>query len=228
LAYPGQIFTYARTALLVICLALGAFTSAASAQDVPVHVGPDTLYPNPALTPGAIVDDVTADQVCTLGYTKTVRNVTATERALVYAEYDLTFVPGAAEVDHFVPLELGGSNDISNLWPQPYQPSPGAREKDRVENYLHDQVCSGAIALADAQVAIESDWYAVFVALPGAPVGVADGEHTYYASTFRTADTIYCDTDPDWKSLSPRYLVSFTSLDAATAALPGYKLHRPC
>ena len=63
---------------------------------------------------------------------------------------------------------------------------------------------------------------------------VADG-HTYYASTYHTgagasfnAHTIYCDTDPGWKRLSPANLASFPSLDAAMAALPGYLLHRPC
>jgi hypothetical protein len=39
---------------------------------------------------------------------------------------------------------------------------------------------------------------------------------------------IYCDTDPGWRTLSKPYLVSFPSLAAAQAALPGYTLHRPC
>lgn len=52
--------------------------------------------------------------------------------------------------------------------------------------------------------------------------------HTFYASTYWTASTIYCDDDPLWKNLSPRYLVSFPSLEAALAALPGYHLHQPC
>ena len=185
-----------------------------------------------------------ADQVCVPGYASSVRGVTSAERVRVYAEYSIVDVAGFAEVDHFVPLELGGSNDIANLWPEPYQPSPGAHEKDRVENYLHDQVCSGAMALADAQAAIESDWYAVYLSLPAdaagsgpadvaavptpPATGVSTSGHAYYASTYHTADTIYCDTDPEWKSLSQQYLVSFPSLDAAMAALPSYHLHRPC
>ena len=47
------------------------------------------------------------------------------------------------EIDHLIPLELGGSNEMSNLWPQPYRPQPDAREKDVLENYLYRQVCSG-------------------------------------------------------------------------------------
>lgn len=159
---------FAVITLTLACTSLGA---PALAQDEPAHAGPDSIYPDPSLTPGAVFDGVTTDQVCTPGYTRTVRNVTFRERRQVYAEYGMANVRGADEVDHFIPLELGGSNDITNLWPEPYQPSPGAHEKDRVENYLHEQVCSGAMALADAQQAIATDWYAIYLTLttPAAP-----------------------------------------------------------
>jgi len=51
-------------------------------------------------------------------------------------------------IDHLVPLELGGSNDVRNLWPQPRNE---ARAKDRIEDELHETVCSGRIRLVDAQ-----------------------------------------------------------------------------
>jgi hypothetical protein len=35
-----------------------------------------------------------------------------------------------------------------------------------VENYLHDQVCSGAISLSDAQVEIATDWLSVCQRIP--------------------------------------------------------------
>jgi hypothetical protein len=148
-----------------------SFASVAYAQDVPTdqpassRAGPDILYPDSALTPGATFNDVTADQVCVSGYSASVRDVTSAEHAQVYAEYGLLDVPGADEVDHLVPLELGGSNDMINLWPEPYT-APGAHEKDRVENYLHDQVCSGALSLGDAQQMILADWYTVYLTLP--------------------------------------------------------------
>jgi hypothetical protein len=67
------------------------------------------------------------------------------------------------ELDHLVPLELGGCpNCETNLWPQPRKVFPGASEKDEVEDYLHHQVCSGALPLAEAQREIASDWYAVY------------------------------------------------------------------
>ena len=42
------------------------------------------------------------------------------------------------ELDHLVPLELGGSNDATNLWPE-YPPSPNP--KDKVEDALNAAVC---------------------------------------------------------------------------------------
>ena len=67
------------------------------------------------------------------------------------------------ELDHLIPLELGGCPDCdSNLWPQPRNVFPGAREKDEVEDYLHREVCSDAMPLAVAQQEIASDWYTVY------------------------------------------------------------------
>lgn len=67
------------------------------------------------------------------------------------------------ELDHLISLELGGCPDcVTNLWPQPYSPKPGAHEKDKVENFLHNQVCSGAMTLQEAQRQIVQDWYKVY------------------------------------------------------------------
>src|SRR5262249_41967338 len=119
--------------------------------------------PDPGCTPGDIFPDVTAAQVCVSGYSGTVRHVTTTEKNQVYSEYALTVHTAETfEVDHFVSLELGGSNDISNLWPEPAGPTPGFHQKDQVENYLHKQVCSGAMTLHDAQIQIATDWLSVY------------------------------------------------------------------
>lgn len=124
-------------------------------------------YPDANCTPGDTFAGVTADQVCTPGYSSGVRNVPQSEKNQVYAEYGITsHTTGQYEVDHFIPLELGGSNTISNLWPEPANPIPGFHEKDHVENYLHGQVCSGAMTLSDAQNAIASDWVAVYNSMP--------------------------------------------------------------
>jgi hypothetical protein len=131
------------------------------------YVG-DGKLPDPACTPGDLMKPlVTKAQICTSGYSSGVRNVPDSEKNAVYAEYGITsHTTGQYEVDHFVSLELGGSNDISNLFPEPASPKPGFHEKDKVENYLHDQVCSGAMTLQTAQIAIATNWLDVYDSMP--------------------------------------------------------------
>ena len=123
--------------------------------------------PDAACTPGAIFPNATVQQICTPGYSSSVRNVPTSEKDQAYAEYGITHhSPGQYEVDHLVSLELGGSNDIANLWPEAASPTPGFHQKDQVENYLHDQVCSGAMPLKEAQNEIATNWLAVYNRLP--------------------------------------------------------------
>ena len=124
--------------------------------------------PDPACTPGAIIPAATKDKVCVPGYSGETRNVTESEKNAVYAEYGImSHKAGEYEVDHLISLELGGSNAIANLWPEPAEPRPGFHEKDKVENYLHEQVCSGALSLKDAQYKIAHDWMGVYQTMPG-------------------------------------------------------------
>jgi hypothetical protein len=125
------------------------------------------LNPNPELTPGDVYTNITSQDVCESGYSGRVRNVPASEKKKVYQEYGISYPQpeGAYEVDHFISLELGGSNDIKNLWPEPANPTPGFHEKDKVENYLHKQVCDGKMSLGEAQDKIRNDWYAVYLIL---------------------------------------------------------------
>jgi hypothetical protein len=110
-----------------------------------------------------VLQGATVDEICKSGYAKGVRDVPADEKQQIYAEYDVVIrTPGEYEVDHLISLELGGSNGIANLWPEPAEPRPGYHEKDMVENYLHDQVCSGRMRLEDAQRQIATNWLAVY------------------------------------------------------------------
>ena len=129
---------------------------------------------DPLCTPGAANPDVTQaniqQTICVQGYTKTIRPpVTYTdqvkqERMVAYGDSDSR---KNYELDHLIPLEVGGDPSSSeNLWPEPEMPSPGFHEKDAVENYLHEQVCSGHIQLKDAQQQISTNWVSVFNALP--------------------------------------------------------------
>lgn len=122
--------------------------------------------PDAACTPGAVVG-VTKEQVCLPGYSTTVRDVSERVKNEVFAEYGITsHTAGEYEVDHLVSLELGGSNDVANLWPEPADPRPGFHEKDKVENYMHAQICNGSMSLQDAQMQIAGNWLAVYQRLP--------------------------------------------------------------
>jgi len=147
-------------------VAASVATGAASTR-LAAHAGPSDIYPDPTLTPGDVFPDVTAAQICTPGYARRVRDVPVEEKREVYQRYNIPYTPGKYEVDHFIPLELGGSNAVTNLWPERYSPPPGAHEKDKVENYLHNQVCSGAMTLQQAQDAIRTDWYAIYQQIAG-------------------------------------------------------------
>lgn len=135
-------------------------TSGSSSSSTPSTSPPTTtpsLHPRADLTPGATFADVTKEQVCVVGYSASVRAVSDETRDRVFAEYGLTGANrGDFEVDHLISLELGGSNDIKNLWPEPLhdQGGNGAVDKDSIENQLHDLVCSGEVSLSDAQTAI--------------------------------------------------------------------------
>ena len=101
------------------------------------------------VTPGATLPQDTKDVLCSPSFhTGTVRAVSEATKQQACREYgvDRAHCTGKLyEIDHLISLELGGSNDITNLWPQSYLPTPGAHEKDKVENWLHRQVCSGEI-----------------------------------------------------------------------------------
>ena len=121
-------------------------------------------YPDRACSPGAIFENVVREKICVKGYTQTVRSVSTSTRKQVFAEYGIAYPQpsGAYEVDHFIPLALGGSNDIANLFLEAAEPTPGFHEKDIVEVYLQQEVCSGRAALGAAQRQIATDWLVVY------------------------------------------------------------------
>lgn len=70
------------------------------------------------------------------------------------------------EIDHLIPLCLGGSDDPSNLWPQPrrsIEKTWNAEAKDRLERLMCNLVCAGQIDIATAQQAFATDWIAAYL-----------------------------------------------------------------
>ena len=139
------------------------------------HVGPADIYPDPARTPGAVNPEITQsnihETICNPQWsTKSIRpEASYTNRLKVEQIGEYGYSDSRLrdyEEDHFIPLELGGNpTDPKNLWPEPFQTSiadGGAHSKDKVENYLHAEVCSGSLTLEQAQREITEDWYRVY------------------------------------------------------------------
>lgn len=111
--------------------------------------------------------------MCTAGFTKKARHVTASRKAEVFRRYGYDpkiVIRRNYEVDHLVPLELDGTNVLANLWPESYLTQPGARHKDVLENKLHRLVCQRKMDSIVAQMAIATDWraaYQKYVLAPG-------------------------------------------------------------
>ncbi len=133
------------------------------------------VLPDPACTPGAVdphVTDATLEStVCRRGgYTSTVRpptSITNSEKRLAQTAYGQSDGPSAYELDHLVPLELGGTpNSAANLWPEPGS-SPNA--KDKLESALHDLLCAHRITLTAAQHMIATDWITAYRQILGTP-----------------------------------------------------------
>jgi hypothetical protein len=126
--------------------------------------------PDRRCSPGAYATGLTRKVLCSSTFrTGTIRSVTQADRHAVEREYGLAEIPYGRrlEIDHIVALELGGSNDIANLFPQRASPSPGYRAKDKLENRLHAMVCDGQLGLAAAQRRIASNWQALYTSVFG-------------------------------------------------------------
>jgi hypothetical protein len=125
------------------------------------------VLPDLKLTPGKANPILTKELICSPTFrTGPYRNVPVSEKKKVAALYGIDYEATRqhVEYDHLISLELGGSNDVENIWPEFYLPVPGAHEKDKVENWLHRQVCAGDIQLEDAQTAISHDWIGIYEA----------------------------------------------------------------
>jgi len=140
--------------------------------------------PDPACTPGSVFADATPEIICITGYTKTVRSVSTKLREALYSAYGIPYpqATGSYELDHLIPLELGGDNSAANLFPEAADPRPGFKEKDLVENYLHNEVCAGVLPLAAAQKQIAVNWLAVYEALGPETVSALKRQYRSWAN----------------------------------------------
>jgi hypothetical protein len=119
--------------------------------------------PNRSLTPGS-TRQVTMSEVCSVPEEEVVGDVTVSLRQKVFQEYGIANArPEDYEIDYLIAPRLGGTEDIHNLWPEPYRARLwNARVKDALEERLHEMVCRGQVDLATAQHDIATDWIAAY------------------------------------------------------------------
>ena len=128
------------------------------------------FLPDRQCSPGAYYSGLTRNVLCSSTFrTASIRNVPDSEKHQVEIEYGMApkGYGRTIEIDHIVSLELGGSNDIANLYPEPGAGPASYHVKDRLENKLHDLVCAGTITLHAARAGIASNWEALYLRIYG-------------------------------------------------------------
>jgi len=129
----------------------------------------DPILPNPQLTPGAVLT-TDLSKICQPGYTRTVRHTSGALKRKVYAEYGIKRDSGRYEIDHLIPLEVGGADVRANLWPESYDTERwNAAVKDKLENYLHVEVCARHVSIEQAQSEMAEDWIRAYRKFLGEP-----------------------------------------------------------
>jgi hypothetical protein len=115
----------------------------------------DPLLPDTRLTPGKVAKRP-ADT----------RGVPASTEEEVFARYRIPLERRSFyEIDHLIPRELGGADDIRNLWPQRLSARPyGPRRKRLLTQRLIEMIAAKQITLAEAQREMSEDWISAFVA----------------------------------------------------------------
>jgi len=118
--------------------------------------------PNHQYTPG-VVRTTDRDEICSKSFrTSKYRLTTYKMKKQVCRLYTASPCPKARimEIDHLIPLELGGADVGENLWVEFawYPKGPGYHIKDRLEWRLRAEVCHKRISLKEAQECIRDNW----------------------------------------------------------------------
>jgi hypothetical protein len=145
-------------ALLALVLPAGALAQADVSE--PARETSLAVIPDPLLTPGS-VRTTNVGEICSTG-TRELRHWSRERDDRIMTEYGLPSGPHPDyEVDHLIPLGIGGADDGANLWAEPrrsIEPKWNAERKDELEWRLRELVCSGALDVRIAQLAIRDDW----------------------------------------------------------------------
>jgi hypothetical protein len=126
--------------------------------------------PDRRCSPGAYYSRLTRRRICSSRFrTSAIRNVPQAEKFRVEREYGMRarYYGYAIEIDHIVPLELGGSNAIANLFPEPGSGAASYHDKDALENRAKAEVCDGQLSLRTARRGFARNWETLYRRLFG-------------------------------------------------------------
>jgi hypothetical protein len=97
-------------------------------------------------------------QVCAADFEASVKPMAKWQHDQALERYGKRPEDFTGDLDHLIPIGLGGTNDPENLWPLPPNKDMGPAEKKALDLKLHQMVCDKTMKLKDAQDAIRKDW----------------------------------------------------------------------
>ncbi len=117
-----------------------------------------TGLPSSFLTPGDS-KKVTKEQICAPGYAASLKATKESAKEEAFSRYGLRDgVSKTSVLNHLIPIELGGTDNVENLWPEPMKGDWNATQKDALEQKLLGMVCDGSLTAKQAQNAIKKNW----------------------------------------------------------------------
>lgn len=113
--------------------------------------------PSSFQTPGA-KGKANDAQVCAADFEASVKPIAKWQRDQALERYGKRPEDFTGDLDHLIPISLGGTNDPDNLWPIPSNKDMGPDQKKALDLKLHELVCAKTLTLKAAQDAIKKDW----------------------------------------------------------------------
>jgi hypothetical protein len=150
--------TAALTAVAALAVLMWHFSSSNRQITALVREG---AIPRSDLTPGA-TRSIDRQRACALS--DNVPDIPDALKRQVLREYGIDEAAADRyEIDFLITPALGGSENLRNLWPEPYfHTNWNAYIKDALEDHFHAMVCSGQMDLPTAQREIAQNWVAAY------------------------------------------------------------------